>query len=542
MVNTIGIEPGMAQPLPDTLPQLPELQHWVKARCGLQFEGQDAPKLLRAVQQRSQALGLTMAAYPAQVMHGAHSDAEFQELVNLLTINETYFFRESEQIDLLVQRILPRLLARSGGHEPIRILSAGCSTGEEPYSLAMALLEKYGDAMVRWFTLLGADIDSHALSKARAACYSDFSFRGVPAHIRARYFAPLPSGGWQLQPQVRQQVTFHELNLLSGAAPQALQQCDVILFRNVSIYFDTPTRRQIQEHLAALLKHDGIVMIGTAETLANDLGVLTLVEEDGLFYFTKGTPPLAPHTQAQPRASLGLGLGLRSASTPPPAPTVAPTQPPSPLTLPAGWQPVRPPAPVAPPPQADADDESTHALAQAREALGAQQYAQAQALLEPVLARQPQHTEALLLKAYALLEHQDFAAAQTLAEQVLQAQPWSVDACVLLGLAAKWRDDAPGAVRWLRQAIYAEHACWPAHYFLADVLRSQGTPEALQQAQRSWRVVLQLLGAPGAAAAPVATGLRYLPLELPVGQVRFLCERHLRPGHSAGGTLAERGD
>ena len=264
MVNTIGIEPGMAQPLPDALPQLPELQHWVKARCGLQFEGQDAPKLLRAVQQRSQALGLTMAAYPAQVMHGAHSDVEFQELVNLLTINETYFFRESEQIDLLVQRILPRLLARSGGHEPIRILSAGCSTGEEPYSLAMALLEKYGDAMVRWFTLLGADIDSHALSKARAACYSDFSFRGVPAHIRARYFAPLPSGGWQLQPQVRQQVTFHELNLLSGAAPQALQQCDVILFRNVSIYFDTPTRRQIQEHLAALLKHDGIVMIGTA--------------------------------------------------------------------------------------------------------------------------------------------------------------------------------------------------------------------------------------------------------------------------------------
>lgn len=517
MVSAVGIAPNTGV----ALPQLTELQRWVKARCGLQFEGQDAPKLLRAVQQRSQALGLAMAAYPAQVMHGAHSDAEFQELVNLLTINETYFFRESEQIDLLVQRILPRLLARSGGHEPIRILSAGCSTGEEPYSLAMALLEKYGDAMARWFTLLGADIDSHALGKARAACYSDFSFRGVPAHIRARYFAPLASGGWQLQPQVRQQVTFHELNLLSGAAPQALQQCDVILFRNVSIYFDTPTRRQIQAHLAALLKRDGIVMIGTAETLANDLGVLTLVEEDGLFYFTKGAPPLAP--QAQPRV---LAQPLPSAT---PAPPVAPR----PLTLPAGWQPAPPPV-VAPHPASAStveDAAATSALAQAREALGAQQYVQAQALLEPLLARQPQHTEALLLKAYALLERKDFAAAQALAEQVLQVQPWSVDACVLLGLATKWDDDLPGAVRWLRQAIYAEHACWPAHYFLADVLRSQGTPEALQQAQRSWRVVLQLLGAPAGAAAPVATGLRYLPLELPAGQIRFLCERHLQ--HSA---------
>lgn len=515
------------------IPQLVPLQHWIKARCGLQFEGQDAAKLVRAVHERSRAVRLDSTTYAERLLQGgADSDAEFQELVNLLTINETYFFRESEQLALLVQRILPRWLARTGGQTPIRILSAGCSTGEEPYSLAMALLEKYGDAMSRWFTLLGADIDSHALGKARAARYSDFSFRGVPEHIRQRYFVRQSSGGWQLHSQVREQVSFHELNLLDDHAPAALQQCDVILFRNVSIYFDTPTRRTIQQHLAALLKDDGIVMIGTAETLANDLGVLDLVEEGGLFYFVKGRPPLAPHTSTHPKPT----------AAPRPAVPVAPAAPPvapAPLTLPAGWQ-----RPVTSSGAGSADaDAAAAALQQVRQALHDKHYAQALAALETFLARQPAHAEALLLKAYALLERKDFAAAQALAERVLQEQPWSVDACVLLGLAAKWSDDATSAIRWLRQAVYAEHACWPAHYYLADVLRSQGTPEALKQAQRSWRVVLQLLGGAsgeeGAAAEGAATGLRYLPLELPAAQIRFLCTRHL--AQSAASAPAEEG-
>lgn len=539
-------------PLWPQVAQLAPLQQWIKARCGLQFEGQDAAKLVRAVYERSRAQDVPVDTYVERLLQGgAASDAQFQELVNLLTINETYFFRECEQLDLLVQRILPRWLVRTGGQTPIRILSAGCSTGEEPYSLAMALMEKYGDAMTRWFTLLGADIDSHALVKARAARYSDFSFRGVPEHIRQRYFARHSSGGWQLHSHVREQVDFHELNLLDAAAPAVLQQCDVILFRNVSIYFDTPTRRTIQQHLAQLLKGDGLLMIGTAETLANDLGVLSLVEESGLFYFTKGQPPLAPHSLAHPKpvgalGSAGTGGAAAARLSPPP---VAP----APLTLPAGWQPHSSAPQSSPSPRgagrvaaagpsdvsaASADHQAL--LEQARQALQDKHYAAALALLDGLLAQQPQHAPAQLLKGYALLERKDFAGAQALGEQVLQQQPWSVDACVLLGLAAKWSEDSANALRWLRQAVYAEHACWPAHYYLADVLRSQGTPEALKQAQRCWRVVLQLLDAApvapqdapdsalaSAALARPATGLHHLPLELPAAQIRFLCTRYL---------------
>lgn len=491
------------------------VQTLVKQRCGLQFEGADQSKLEQALAQRCQALGLPAQDY---YPHLVGSGAEFQALVNLLTINETYFFREPEQIDLLVQRLLPRLLQRVQGQRRIRILSAGCSTGEEPYSLAMALLEKYGDNMRQWFTLLGADIDSQALAKARAARYSDFSFRGLSPALRERYF--FPSGkAWQLQPVVQELVQFHELNLLSQYPPTALMQCDVIFFRNVSIYFDTPTRRQIQHNLARLLQQDGVLMIGTAETLANDLGVLPLVEEAGLFYFSSGAAPVPPRTPP---------VALATCSVAPPLP--------APLVVPAEWKTLAASAQAAPAAPAasdvsDTSDAPEHPLARARQAMLAKDYAQALPLLEAIVAQHPGQIEARLLLAYALLERQDFARAQAVGEQVLQSDPWSVDACVLLGLAAKWQDDLPSAARWLRQAIYVRHDCWPAHYFLADVLRASGTLDA---AQRAWRVVVQCLERPAnAGEAPLPTGLRYLPLHLPVADIRFLCQRHL--AHSATG-------
>ncbi|WP_042422116.1 CheR family methyltransferase [Comamonas granuli] len=470
---------------------LAPFQALVKQRCGLQFDGDGQAKLAQALQERCAALGLAQEAYLSCLERSA---GEFQELVNLLTINETYFFREPEQIRLLVHRLVPRLLARNGGQGRLRILSAGCSTGEEPYSLAIALLEHYGEAAAQWFTLVGADIDSRALARARAATYSDFSFRGVPEALRQRYFERTRQG-WRLAPAVRRLVEFHECNLLDPPREPALQGCDVIFFRNVSIYFDLPTRRRIQQHLAQLLKDDGILVIGVAETLANNLGVLPLVEEDGLFYFAQGQPPLLPPASVpEPRPA-------------PSARAAPPPVPPPPLTLPEGWV----SAPQRTPGQA--------ALAQARQAVQDKRYAAALPQLDAVLADAPEHTEARLLKAYVLLERKEFDAAMALARAVLEAHAWSVDACMLLGLAAKWSGSADEAMRWFRQAIYAHHACWPAHYFLADLQRAGG---ALEQARRTWRVVLQLLS----GAAP-DTGIRHLPLDLPASEIRFLCTRHL---------------
>lgn len=464
---------------------LARVKQLVKARCGLLFEGNGEANLVQVLAERARALAIEPAQYFARL----HDNGpEFQELVNRLTINETYFFRGSEQIRLLVERLVPRLLAARAGLAPVRILSAGCSSGEEPYSLVMALMDRYGESVSRLFEFAGGDIDSVALAKARNARYTRFSFRGVPDEVRGRYFDQ-DRWGHLLKAPVRNQVTFHELNLLASSFSPALRDFDVIFFRNVSIYFDAPTRKRVQQNLVSLMKDDGVLMIGAAETLANDLGVLPLVEEDGLYYFAKGRPPVP----AVPLAPLPSGGGSVPMAAMPALTASEPRPSPAPL-------------------RADVDT--------LRQLMRDKCYDQALPLLEAVLMDEPRNAEALLLKAHVLINRKDFVAAERLAQGVLAANAWSIDALVLLGLAAKWQQQSEAAIRWFKQAAYARHDCWPAHYYLADLYRNGGENEL---ARRAYRVVLQLLS----GHEPDTGGIQYVPLGLPTGEIRFLCEHQL---------------
>lgn len=492
----------------------------IKERCGLLFEDNGEEKLAQALAARSDSLALKPAAYYT-LLQG--NEAEFQELVNLLTINETYFFREAEQIRLLVDRLAPRFLAAHDGRAPVRILSAGCSSGEEPYSLAMALQDKYGESVARLFAFAGADIDSTVLAKAKQARYTDFSFRGVPADIKSRHFDK-DRWGYVLKDKVRQLVSFHELNLLADTIPSTLRDFDIVYFRNVSIYFDAPTRKIIQQNLAKLMKDDGVLVIGTAETLANDLGVLPLVEEDGLFYFIKGHPPL-PESLA-PNSAPPL-LAAPAWMSPPPyvAAAVLPVLPPAP---PGDWSlpavvptpVVAAPAPMPPPAE----------LATVRQFVCDKRYDDALPHLDAILTVEPGNAEARLLKAHVSIERKDFATTEELAQRVLAVDAWSIDALLLLGLAAKWQRQEGEAIRCFKQAVYSRHECWPGHYYLADLYRQSGETEL---ARRAYRVVIQLL-----AGGAADTGIKYLPLNLPAGEIRFLCEHQLAKLPGAAGTSA----
>ena len=491
-------------------PDLPLFKSLIKERCGLLCEDSGEETLAQALAERSLALNLRASDYYARL---SGDEAEFQELVNLLTINETYFFREPEQIQLLVDRLAPRFLAAHGGRAPVRILSAGCSSGEEPYSLAMALLDKYGDSVSCLFSFVAGDIDSTVLAKARDARYTDFSFRGVAADIRSRYFDK-DRWGNLLKPAVKGLVSFHELNLLADSFPAALHDFDIIFFRNVSIYFDAPTRRIIQRNLASLMKDDGVLVIGTAETLANDLGVLPLFEENGLFYFIKGTPPL-PEIAAPASTALPSPKALPAFVLPPMAetPDISPWQVP-----PGAWtQPGTPPSRAATPAPAPAPTPVD--LATARLWVRDKRYEQALEALKALLTVNPGNIEIFLLQAHILLERRDFSGAEQLAQQALVIDNWSVDAFLLLGLAAKWQQQPVAAIRWFKQAAYSRHECWPAHYYLADLYRQLGSSEL---AQRAYRVVIQLL-----AGGEPETGIKHLPLGLPPGEIRFLCEHQL---------------
>lgn len=460
----------------------------IKLRCGLIFEGVGEKPLVDGLRQRIIETGAENASAYCAKLHG--DEGEFHELVCLLTINETYFYREPEQLQFLVDRLVPRILARRRDASPVRILSAGCSTGEEPYSIAITLREKYGESAAPLFQLIGGDIDKGALDKARLGRYTEFSFRGLAPELRDRYFERHGKWAWSVREDLRRQVHFHYLNLLDDNHHQALQDCDVIFFRNVSIYFDAPTRRRIQQHLAKLLKDDGYLITGSAETLANNLGVFAPAEEDGLYYFTK--QPAAPRDSRldPPDAS------VRRKSVTDQFPASRPFSVPHALV----------------PPAADIGE----AVRLTRE----KRYDCALKAIARLLEQQPQASDALLLKAYILLHRKEYAAAEKIAQSVLDSEAWSIDALMVLGLAAKWRNQPGDAAKWFKQAVYARPECWPAHYYQAELSRDG---DEWEKARRSYRIALNLLSernTPG-------SGLSIIPLDLPADEVRFLCEHRL---------------
>lgn len=476
----------------------------IKQRCGLTFEGVGEMPLVSGLQKRITATGAANPlAYYTRLSGDEH---EFHELVCLLTINETYFYREPEQLRLLVDCLIPRILSRKQDASPVRILSAGCSTGEEPYSIAMALREKYGESATRLFMLAGGDIDKDALEKARIGRYTEFSFRSMAPTLCERYFER--HGKWtrSVMDEVRHQVHFHHLNLLDESYPHELKDFDIIFFRNVSIYFDMSTRIIIQQRLATLMNDDGYLIIGTAETLANDLGVFSLVEEGGLFYFAK-----------QRTESAGLNRKMPESAAPHkgvtdwilPAQVFSPSdasQPAAPLVREIPLSSPRPPVAAS--------------AGEARRLMREKRYDAALAVIVRLLEQQPDATDALLLKAHILLHRKEYAVAEEIAQRVLTTEVWSIDAFVVLALAAKWRNDAEGAVKWFKKAVYACNECWPAHYYLAELYRADNE---MDKARRSYRVALQLLSVPHA----LIDGLSIIPLDLPPAEVRFLCEHQL---------------
>ncbi|MEN6586911.1 MAG: CheR family methyltransferase [Sulfuricella sp.] len=491
---------------------LAHFKDFIKQRCGLILEGNGEEKLAMVLRQRITVTASGNSAdYYSRLQ--ASSD-EFQDLVNLLTINETYFFREPEQLRLLAERLVPRLLMQRQDGLPLRILSAGCSSGEEPYSIVMTLREKYGDGVASLFSFVGGDIDTQALAKAHSGRYSEFSFRGVGADVKARYF-DYDGWGYRLKEEIRSQVEFHEMNLFAEQFPATMHGFDIIFFRNVSIYFDMPTRRIIQQNMASLLKDDGYLVIGTAETLANDLGVLSLVEEDGLFYFAKGRLPATVSAQQTP---FDFARHVPSRAKAPaqhwnfqdlPA-TMAPDSTPA-IPLPPAGSP-RTPDIVQP--------DTDYSIDEAQKLCRDKRLDEALAMISRLLEQVPDDTHSLLLKAHIQLNRKEFELAEASARQVLQSNPWSIDAFVLLGLAAKWRELSGEAVRWFKQAVYARHECWLARYYLADLYRVGGESD---KAQREYRGVLQLLS----QAKVPDSGVQLLPLELPHAELRFLCEHQL---------------
>ena len=206
-----------------------------------------------------------------------------QEVVEAMTTNETSFFRDVQPFEVLRREILPELFRRRAALRRLAIWSAGCASGQEPYSVAMLLHEHFGQYRDWKIELLASDISHAMLDRARRAVYSPLEIkRGLSPELQTRYFEPVPSG-WQLVPQVRGMVQFRPLNLIGRWPP--LPAMDVILLRNVLVYFDMESKRDILCKIRAVLRQDGYLFLGGAETTLHLDDAFQRVQRTGFSYY-----------------------------------------------------------------------------------------------------------------------------------------------------------------------------------------------------------------------------------------------------------------
>jgi chemotaxis protein methyltransferase CheR len=448
----------------------------------MEFSGQRRADLERALERAFTEFGVStpdllydrLTGGPG--VRGTPEDA-LEAFIASLTVPETYFFRNQPQFEALAGRILPELIERRRDLRRLRIWSVGCASGEEPYSLAMLLHRVLPDLAAWDVTILATDLNRGLLEKAERGLYTAWSFRDTPPEIQAHYFTPR-GNQFELSPQVRSQVKFAYLNLADDSYPSALTDTldmDLILFRNVLIYFGEEMARRVIDRLYDALADGGWLLVGHAEpsiTLFNRF--ITHSFPSAIIYQKQvGAPaPAVPrcdggHTR-RPGAAAGSHTPRPEARSHEPARRAA-----------------RAPAPKAAAPSATGGrrggrggrgdhDHDGDLLAQYQ---AAKQLAD-QSQLEPA------HRVLLAL---------------------VQAAPLFAPAYYLQGLILQELGDAEGALAALRRCVYVDAGFVMGHLALANLYTFAGQAD---RAQRHRETIARLLaGAPASDPIPEGDGM-----------------------------------
>ena len=249
----------------------------IYANCGMFFSGDSKYLLEKRLSRRLVSHNLaSYKDYYHLLKYDIRKEQEMSDLMDILTTNETYFFREAFQLKAFTDEILPEVVDAKTrkGERSLRIWSAGCSTGEEPYTIAMLLLEMR--RLDGWrVEVIGTDISQRVLQQARKGVYSKSSFRATDAYFIERYFSEQESS-YKISDQVRELVTITQLNLFDHHRMALLGQMDIIFCRNVIIYFDMPAKKKVIESFYQTLCPNGFLLLGHSESLMNVTTLFTL--------------------------------------------------------------------------------------------------------------------------------------------------------------------------------------------------------------------------------------------------------------------------
>lgn len=374
-------------------------------------------------------------------------DSEFNELLNLVTINETSFFRFPAQFDALRDRVLPELMAaKAGGNKGVRIWSAGCSTGEEPYSIAMTLIDSGIEVAGYKPQVLGTDVSTKALARAKSGVYGKRAMMSVPEDVVTRHFERTASGDYRVRDRVRSYVDFGYQNLIREPYPLSLMgNWDIIFCRNVTIYFRLDSTRRVVQNFYDSLNEGGYLFVGHSETLTSVNEKFEAVEIGGVFLYRKpvsrrafvfGQP--APKTPRRTREA-----------------TAAPTK------------------KVAAKPAATSDAPDIDPLEQARIDLKEGRPERVLEIVEAVLTTDPNNAEAHLLSAYVHADTGDYDEAMRASHRALAVNPLLPVARYILGIIYQRQGDPVRAISELKKTVYIDADFALAHLNLANIYKAQ---------------------------------------------------------------------
>ncbi len=244
------------------------LRDLLAQRTGLSFAADARPSIERRLRERLAVVGApTFADYYQYLRFNPRASAEWEEAIDLLTTNETYFFREDYQLRSFSTEVLPMLHTQAQSRKRLTLWSAGCSTGEEAFTIAMLVLQS--GLFEGWeVKIFGSDISKRCIAAARRAVYGPSSFRATPADAKRAFFVERPDG-YHVSERVRSLCHFGSMNLLDAERTRLIGRVDAVFCRNVLIYFDAHARKRTIDMFHERLYQGGVLLLGHSESLLN---------------------------------------------------------------------------------------------------------------------------------------------------------------------------------------------------------------------------------------------------------------------------------
>jgi chemotaxis protein methyltransferase CheR len=440
-----------------TLAEFRQFRDYIHQHSGIYLEESKLDSLRISLLAR--ATRLDCEGWDAYFEVLARDEPEFRELMSLITINETSFFRFPAQFEALREQVLPQIAAnRTGDNRTLRIWSAGCSTGEEPYSIAMTFLDSGLEATGWRCEVMGTDVSTKALGVAKTALYPERAVAGLPPDVVRRHFIR-EDDGYRVASSVRSLVDFGYHNLIKEPYPLALMgNWDVIFCRNVTIYFKLESTKRVVQNFFSSLNPGGYLFPGHSETLTSVSAVFEPIEASGVFLYRKSppAPPLVarPETSREPASRLG-----RSAAS-------------------AGRSSVV---------QRRTDSDP---LAAARRSLAAGRPEEALEQTAAALASDRNDADAHLVAAHAYADEGDYDRALAECDKALAINPLMPGARYLLGVIHHRQGDSTGAVSELKKTVYIDPDFALAHMSLGNIYKAQGRfPEACREYENALRAL-----------------------------------------------------